>query len=128
MLTATNLSLKNLIKNSFALAFVAMKSNIIILAITIVVLIGMLLLFNYLFPVFMLLLPFFPAAFLWFVTCFNSYPVIQKYVINPYYTSIGEVNPELIDDSSDDEAVFEDMGGKEKPIEKRKKTKGKRIS
>ncbi len=130
MITATNLSLKNLIKNSFALAFVAMKSNIIILAVTIVILAGMLLLFNYAFPVFLILLPFFPAAFLWFVTCFNSYPVIQKYVINPYYTSIGEVNPELIEDSAEDdeEVIFEDMGGKEKPIEKRKKTKGKRIS
>lgn len=129
MITATNLSLKNLIKNSFALAFVAMKNNIIILAVTIATLAGMLLLFNYAFPVFLLILPFFPAAFLWFVTCFNSYPVIQKYVINPYYTSIGEVNPELVEESvADDEVIFEDMGGKEKPIVKRKKTKGKRIS
>lgn len=127
MITATNLSLKNLIKNSFALAFVAMKSNIIILAITIAIIAGMFLIFNYAFPIFMLLLPFFPAAFLCFVTCFNSYPVIQKYVINPYYTSIGEINPELAEES-DEEVIFEDMGGKEKPIEKRQKTKGKRIS
>lgn len=62
-----------------------------------------------------------------FVTAFNSYPVIQKYVINPYYTSIGKINPELLS-GSDEETLFEDMGGKEKPIEKRKKGKGKRIS
>ena len=55
--------------------------------------------------------------------------VIQKYIINPYYTSIGKINPELVDDSEDEtERIFEDMGGKEKPIEKRKKSKGKRIS
>lgn len=87
----------------------------------------MLLIFIYLNPVFWIILPFFPAAFLLFVTAFNSYPVIQKYVINPYYTSIGEINPELLNES-DEETLFEDMGGKEKPIEKRKKTKGKRIS
>ena len=67
-------------------------------------------------------------AFLNFISCFNSYPVIQKFVINPYYTSIGEVNPELMDESQSEEQIFEDMGGKEKPIEKRKKGKGKRIS
>ena len=55
--------------------------------------------------------------------------MIQKYVINPYYTSIGKVNPELItEDEDDEEPIFQDMGGKEKPIEKRKKGKGRRIS
>ena len=127
MLVATNLSLKNLIKNSFALAFISLKGNIIIVLTTIVTMFIMFLLFIYLTPIFWILLPFFPAAFLMFVTAFNSYPVIQKYVINPYYTSIGEINPELLS-GSDEETLFEDMGGKEKPIEKRKKGKGKRIS
>nr|MCR5729920.1 hypothetical protein [Ruminococcus sp.] len=63
-----------------------------------------------------------------FVSCFNSYPLIQKYVINPYYTSRGEINPELAGNDSDEETIFEDKGGEEKPIEKRKKGKGKRIS
>lgn len=127
MLVATNLSLKNLVKNSFALAFISLKGNIITVLTTLVTAFLMLLAYIYLNPVFWILLPFFPAAFLMFVTAFNSYPVIQKYVINPYYTSIGEINPELTNDS-DEETVFEDMGGKEKPIEKRKKGKGKRIS
>lgn len=127
MLIATNLSLKNLLKNSFALAFISLKSNIIIVLTTLITGFAMLMIFIYLNPVFWIILPFFPAAFLLFVTAFNSYPVIQKYVINPYYTSIGEINPELLNES-DEETLFEDMGGKEKPIEKRKKTKGKRIS
>ena len=69
-------------------------------------------------------------ALVWFIVCFNSYPVIQKYVINPYYDSIGKVNPELSSDvdTVEEETLFEDMGGKEKPVEKRKKTKGRRIS
>ncbi len=127
MIAATNLSLKNLVKNSFALAFISLKGNLIIVLTTIVTAFVMLLTFIYLNPVFWILLPFFPAAFIMFVTAFNSYPVIQKYVINPYYTSIGEINPELMNGSGE-ETVFEDMGGKEKPIEKRKKGKGKRIS
>ncbi len=127
MIVATNLSLKNLIKNSFALAFISLKGNIIIVITTIVTIFTMILILFYLTPLFWILLPFFPAAFLLFVTAFNSYPVIQKYVINPYYTSIGEINPELMN-SSDEETIFEDMGGKEAPIEKRKKGKAKKIS
>ena len=49
----------------------------------------------------------------------NSYPSIQKYIINPYYEKRGEVNPELAltKPAEADEAVFADMGGKEKPVD-----------
>lgn len=130
MMIATNLSTKNLIKNSFALSFVALKPNIITFVCTLAILILVALLGVYLLPVFSLIIAFFPAAFICLITLFNVYPVIQKYVINPYYTSIGEVNPELSNGSSDEdeERIFTDMGGLEQPIEKRKKGKGKRIS
>lgn len=129
MLIATNLSFGNLVKNSFALAFVAMKTNIITFAVNAVVIFGMVMLYIFMRYLFFMLIPFIPSAFLCFVTCFNSYPVIQKYVINPYYASIGKINPELINETADEEeAICEDMGGKEKPIGKRKKTKGRRIS
>lgn len=129
MLTATSLSLKNLLKNSFALSFIAMKKNILNILVIILTSIIMFILFLYVTPVFVVLITIFPAAFLIYVVSFNSYPVIQKYVIDPYYTSIGEINPEyLIGAADDEEVIFEDMGGKEKPIEKRKKSKGKRIS
>lgn len=128
MLVATDLSLKNLLKNSFALAFIEMKKSVITLAIYIIVIVALAILtFKVSYAVTFILL-IFPAAFLCFVSGFNCYPAIQKYVINPYYTSIGEVNPELDDAVADEETIFEDMGGKEKPIEKRKKGKGKRIS
>lgn len=130
MIIATDLSLKNLIKNSFALAFVELKKSFLTLVIFVAVLAVMFFLILYVNIAFAFILPFFPAAFLSFVCCFNSYPVIQKYVINPYYTSKGEINPELCTDiyEEGEEPIFEDMGGKEKPIEKRKKGKGKRIS
>lgn len=44
-----------------------------------------------------------------FVTAFNCYPVIRKYVIQPYYDSRGEDNPEFdYLKTKEDEAVFED--------------------
>lgn len=128
MMTATDLSLKNLIKNSFALAFVSLKENIFSTVFVIAFTALMLLIFIFFMPLFFIILPFFPIALTWFIVCFNCYPVIQKYVINPYYDSRGEVNPELSNyvESVEEETLFEDMGGKEKPIEKRKKKKGKR--
>lgn len=130
MIIATDLSLKNLIKNSFALVFVELKKSFLTFLIFLATVVVMAVLTIYVSLIFLFLLPIFPAAFLCFVICFNSYPIIQKYVINPYYTSIGQINPELDDslDPDEEQPIFEDMGGKEKPIEKRKKGKGKRIS
>jgi hypothetical protein len=53
---------------------------------------------------------------------FNSYPNIQKYVINPYYEQRGENNPEYdyLKPVSAVEGVFTDRGGTEKPIEGKK--------
>ncbi|MFQ9095060.1 MAG: YesL family protein [Ruminococcus sp.] len=128
MLVSTNLSLKNVLKNSLALSVVALKTNIITmiggcdrsLCAGIHVCehqVSMILLF---------LLPFMPASWLGLVITFQSYPIIQKYIINPYYEQRGEVNPELAQVSaSEEETVFEDMGGKEKPIEPPKKAGGK---
>lgn len=131
MMVATDLSLKNLIKNSFALAFVAMKESLLTFVIILLISAVAVILPVFVSMTFLFVLPFCPAAFMCYVICFNSYPVIQKYVINPYYTSIGEVNPEIYTDDGE-EAIFEDMGGREKPIEKpvekRKKGKGRRIS
>ena len=129
MMTATDLSFKNLIKNSFALAFAALKQNIISTIFVLFFLTLMIILFLMMPPFALLLVPFFPMALVWFIVCFNCYPVIQKYVINPFYDSIGEINPELTDgtENIDEDTLFEDMGGKEKPIEKRQKGKGKRI-
>ena len=63
---------------------------------------------------------------------FNSYPQIQKYVIDPYYEERGEINPEYGYLSSEDseETVFVDKGGEEAPIESKKsgKKKNKTIS
>lgn len=126
MIVATDLSFKNILKNSFVLACVALKKNLLTLLISLLiagVFVALILLNTYT----IFILPFVPAAFIAFVICFNSYPVIQKYVINPYYEQKGEVNPELADseneNTEDEEVLFEDKGGSEKPIEKKKNKK-----
>ena len=49
---------------------------------------------------------------------FNSYPLIQKYVIDPYYEERGESNPEYayLEPLDEEDAIFTDMGGKEAPV------------
>ncbi len=127
MIVATDLSLKNIIKNSFYLTCIALKKNVItllIVGVTVVVLVlmGMIGIF--------MLVPIWAISFIGFVIMYNSYPQIQKYVINPYYEERGMDNPEYdyLKPLSADDSVFTDMGGKEKPIESKKKKKGKIIS
>ena len=106
-----------IIKNSVILTFANLKGNLITLAFYL--LYALLVLF---FGVYVLILaPLLPFAWLSFLTVFNCYPAIQKYIINPFYEANGEKNPELPDD--DGEAVFEDMGGKEAPINLKKSDK-----
>ena len=128
MLVSTDLSLKNIFKNSFALMFVELKRNVLTLLIIGGIVAVMLFLILFVNFAFIYILPFFPFAFNTFLICFRSYPIIQKYVINPYYEEKGEVNPELEGNTSSEETLFEDKGGSEKPIESRKKKKGKTVS
>lgn len=129
MLTSTTLTMKQILKNSFMFAISGMKQNLLTVGVIVAIMFIMSLLFLNLFQVFALLIPIFPAAFIGFVVCFNCYPLIQKNVLDPFYSMQGKVNPEYLDGSEDDdtEQIFEDMGGKEAPIEKRKKSKGKVI-
>lgn len=126
MIVATDLSLKNLLKNSVVLCCYAIKKNIISLVCTLLIsAIFVVLTIINLYTVFAF--PFVPAALIIFIICFNSYPVVQKYVINPYYEQRGEVNPELLDE--EEETIFEDKGGSEEPVIQNKKNgKGKTIS
>ncbi len=125
MIVSTDLSMKNILKNSLALSCIALKQNLITLVIVVLVL-GAFILLSIFFPYIMAFVwPFVPLSFLGFVIVFNCYPVIQKYVINPYYAQRGEVNPEMLHGQSQGENVFEDQGGKEKPVEAKKQGKGK---
>lgn len=130
MMVSTDLPMKSIIKNALALSYLAPKKNIIALAANVILPLIVFLLIVYLNLQFIIILPFAPATLAGFIICYCCYPVVQKYVISPYYEEKGEKNPEIRDFSdSSDEVLFEDMGGREKPVEiKKKKSKGKIIS
>ncbi len=131
MIVTTNIKLKDIIKNSFVLAFVEFKKNLLTVFIIVITLAisTVLVIFYSNFLIFML---FGPLTTLGLLVCYNCHPVIKKYVIDPYYEQIGEENPEdkLLDQSDDKDVLFKDMGGKEAKVERAKKvkSKGKTIS
>ena len=129
MIVSTDLSLKNILKNALALSFVALKTNVLTLLIIGGVM-GIFMLLTMYFPAIMIAVwVFVPVSIMAFVVVFNCYPVIQKYVIDPYYEQRGEISPEMSFAQTDGENIFEDRGGREMPVEPQKKgKKGKIIS
>ena len=130
MIVSTDLKLGAVLKNSLALSFIALKKNFLTLVLAVLVMGGFGIL-TFLFPYILTILwVFLPTGFVAFMIVFNCYPVIQKYVINPYYAQRGEVSPEMTYSRTDGENLFEDRGGKEAPVEppKKKGRKGKVIS
>lgn len=130
MIAATELSFKNIVKNSFFLTCLGLKKNLITLLILFLtaafIFIGTLVS-----KLTLVLIPVWAISFCGFVIIFNSYPLIQKYVIDPFYAEKGMDNPEYdyLKPLDAEDAVFLDKGGEEAPIEgKKKKTKGKTIS
>lgn len=124
MIVSTNLSLGKILKNSFFLVSLGVKNSLWTLVVWIVV--GCFLVFF--FPVTLFIMPFWPFSFICFVGAFNCYPVIRKYVIQPYYDARGEDNPEF-DYLKTEESIFEDKGVEEPvPEKKARKNKPKTIS
>ncbi len=124
---STTLKKRSVFKNSFMLACLSPKQCLISLGGTILMLAlcVLLLLIN---SYFMFIFAFFPAAFIGYLVMFVHYPVIQNYVINPYYEDSGEVNPEAEEELPDEDRLFTDRGGSETPVKKQKQKKGKIIS
>lgn len=110
-IVALDLKLTDIFRNAIVLSLLNFAPQLIVLA----VIAGyVLLVLN--FPVFVLpLVPFVPLAWLGFLSVFCCYPAIQKHIINPYYRQTGEKNPEIPD--YDEQTIFTDMGGKEKPVD-----------
>lgn len=125
---ATTLSKKSVLKNAFMLVGLSLK-QCIITTLGAAAMLGVMALLIWTNSLFMFLLTFFPAAFIGYLVMFVHYPVIQKFVINPYYEAKGEQNPELIDDSGEGEdKLFTDRGTSEEPVPVEKPKKGKVIS
>lgn len=107
MIVSTTLKLSDILKNSLILAISEMKKNAITLLIAIAVIAPLYLFF----PYSIFVIPFFPFSFLGLVICFNSYPIVRKVVIQPFYDKKGELNPEykyLYPDLDDDDTIPEE--------------------
>ena len=125
---STTLKKSSVIKNSFMLTVLSVK-QCLITTFGIVLMLGISLLLFLINSAFMFLFAFFPAAFIGYLVMFVHYPVIQKFVINPYYEESGEENPEDEHYGDDEEArLFTDRGGTEEPANKDSAKKGKVIS
>lgn len=120
-IVALELPLGDIVKNSVILVFLNPGREII--ALVLVASYAMLLIG---FPIFVApLAPFIPLAILAFTVVYCCYPAIQRVIINPYYERSGERNPEILEEGED--ALFEDMGGKENAVTFEKKERGKKI-
>ncbi|MCM1488880.1 MAG: DUF624 domain-containing protein [Firmicutes bacterium] len=108
------LPMGKIIKNALLLTIMGIKGNIITFVVSIAALTAVVMFLPYT----TLVIPFLPFAWLMFLCAFISYPVIQKYIINPYYESKGERNPELPEEAEEGEAIFTDRGGSEEEIKK----------
>ena len=121
-IVALDLRLPQMIKNSFILMIVGIKRSFAAFftwfAIAVIVVL--------LFPYSALAFPFVPFAWLSFVSTFCAYPVIQRFIIDPYYEARGEKNPEYARFETGEDAVFEDKGGSEAPTEVPKEQKRSR--
>jgi len=124
---STKLSKSSTIKNSFMLSVIALK-QCVITTICVVAMVGVTGLLIWINSVFMFVAAFFPAAFVGYTVMFINYPVIQKYVINPYYEQTGEANPESEEAASDEDTLFTDSSDLETPSTDESAKKGKVIS
>lgn len=123
-IVALNLKMKAILKNAFFLSSIAIVKNLFTFMVSAVIIMVVFMVIPV--PYNLLAALLFPFSWIAFLSVFNTYPVIQKYVINPYYEERGEVNPELkTADTSN--AVFEDMGGKEEAVVTGKPRGGKNV-
>lgn len=122
-IVALNLKMKAILKNALFLVFLGVKRNVIALLINLVF-ITLLILFL---PFSATVMIFIPLSWMCFATVFICYPVVQKYIVNPYYEERGERNPELPEEPEESETVFVDRGGSEEAVRSVTKTHGKVI-
>lgn len=123
MIITVDLPLMQIIKNSFILTCTGIKTNIFTL-IGIALAVGLPIIGSYyISSLFLFLFPVIIFSLTGLIICYNSYPIIQKHVIEPYYDTSSEENPEYTYLKPLEDDIFTDKGGTEKPINpKPKKT------
>ncbi len=123
LIVSTNLSIWKILKNSFFLTSIEIKTSLINLIVTVIFAAFTLIFFP--FTAFLIVVV---PSFLGLMYSFNCFPHIRKYVIQPWYDQHGEQNPEFEYLNGNGEAVFVDTPETEVPPEEPKtKQKKKRI-
>lgn len=112
MIISANIPFKSIIKNAAVFTFLELKRNFLLTLLIFAINIALIVFILY-HTFFVILFLFIPASFLAFTVAFVCYPVIQKYVINPYYEAQGEVNPEIKRTDASDDAIFKDFSEKD---------------
>lgn len=123
MVSSTNLTVKQIIKNSLILSYLGMKKTIICL-IVYVLFMSINILF---FPISIVFAATLSFSFIAFLNCGLCYPVVRKYIIQPYYDQRGEVNPEDEFLDTDEDRVFKDSPEYETAEQKKAKKAKKKV-
>ena len=115
MVVTNTLTIPQIIKNSFFLAVIGLRTNFITGFFLLLISLA-----TYLFsPSSLLLILLITPALMGFIICFNSFPYILKYVVK-------EDDEDEEDEDEKPEPIFKDIGSKEIPVEVEKpKTKKK---
>ena len=106
ILVTFDLPIKKIFKNAFLLSVLGIKRNILIILGSAIVVLASIYLFILLPSVGLILPCIFTLSLLWLIGTYCSYPIIDKYMIEPYY----EEHPEERPTEPDDEPVFRDKG------------------
>ncbi len=137
LIVTTNLKLKHILKNSFLLSSVALKTNLLTALFVILIVVAYAALAIFFIPAIMLF-PLIILSTVGFVVSFNSYQYIIKYVIEPFYRDMPiEEVPEQIrrtlhldedeeeaDTEEESDVIFRDMGREEPaPSSQKNRTK-----
>jgi uncharacterized membrane protein YesL len=80
MIVTLDLPFRAIIKNSFILAVLCIKANLLTLLFTGILIVATALFF----PLTLVFMAFCVPAWIGFIVCYNSYPGIQKYAIDPF--------------------------------------------
>ena len=123
MVSSTNLKVKQIFKNSLILVYLCVKRSVAFFIIYVAVMSAAILFF----PASLIFVVFWPFSFVSFVDCCLCYPMVRKYVIQPYYDQRGEENPEEAYLDTRDERVFVDSPQYETKDQADKKRRKKTI-
>lgn len=116
MAITVELKLRYILKNCLIFAFQGAKTNIITAFFVLLIAIPTALFFPLTIPIIALL----AFSTIGFITVFNSYPYIVKYIIEPQEQKMreerGELDDEDDEDEEEDDVIFTDIGTQEVPV------------